>query len=302
MAASSLQHTVNLLAEQTGMRQWTINRWSDENYVVLAANDVDGGLAAGDRIPWSHTICALMVDGRGPRIAESLPGTVYEHARTPLLQAYMGHPLIDETGRVVGTLAGTDTTARTDLAQFTASVDLLAQHVSQLLGAASLRADYALSLQLAAHDSGTDPLTRIGNRRAWDCAMRAEQHRISAYGTQAGIIVVDVDHLKRINDTRGHRAGDQALCAVAQAICSTIRIPHLAARLGGDEFAVLIGDISAANLDLVVADLRAELDERGTGASIGSAVAADGDLTTTFHRADDAMYASKTSRCPGQEQ
>lgn len=294
--ADVLRDAVEMLAATTGMRQWTVNRRADSSFVVLSASVIETGLKVGDRLPWSQTLCALMTDGRGPRIAGSLLDTVYAHAASPQVQAYMGEPLQDETGRVIGSISGIDGRRRDDLHLFTPVVEATARHVGHLLAVSTLRDDFARALNVATRELATDALTGLLTRRAWNAAVMAEQDRVDRHGTQAGILVIDVDQLKTTNDTNGHLSGDQVLRTVARAIASSIPTPSVAARIGGDEFAVLIGDVTAADLDVVGRGLEAALATAAARASVGAAVTTAGDVTAAIAAADADMYRAKNRR------
>jgi diguanylate cyclase (GGDEF)-like protein len=88
-------------------------------------------------------------------------------------------------------------------------------------------------------ESSTDPLTGLPNRRRFDARLLDEVRRASRHGGPLALLLIDVDKLKDINDSRGHKAGDMALRIVAQKLRETCRETDLAARYGGDEFAVL---------------------------------------------------------------
>jgi diguanylate cyclase (GGDEF)-like protein len=91
----------------------------------------------------------------------------------------------------------------------------------------------------------TDPLTGLANRRRLRGAFSDELARVARYGTPLALLLVDLDHLKEINDRRGHDSGDRALQLVAESLGRTCRATDLAARYGGDEFVVLANDTRA---------------------------------------------------------
>jgi diguanylate cyclase (GGDEF)-like protein len=94
------------------------------------------------------------------------------------------------------------------------------------------------------HESQTDPLTALPNRRALDRQFQIGIARAARTQTSASVIVLDLDRLKEINDTYGHEAGDRALRAVGAVLGSTVRSSDLCARFAGDEFIVVLWDCS----------------------------------------------------------
>ena len=148
--------------------------------------------------------------------------------------------------------------------------------------------------------SETDALTELGNARAFDLHLGDLAHG----RRQFALMYMDVDGLKKVNDTLGHGAGDAALRRVATVLRASLRGKDQAARLGGDEFAILLpgADPEAARAagERVLAGLAAdnELVEPAhrVGASIGIVADAQRFTTTEAVRAaDTAMYASKMS-------
>ena len=85
-----------------------------------------------------------------------------------------------------------------------------------------------------------DELTGLGNRRAFDAALREEMARAARTGQPLSLVLLDVDHFKRFNDEHGHLAGDVALEKVAKVVAETLRTEDRACRFGGEEFAVLL--------------------------------------------------------------
>ena len=143
-----------------------------------------------------------------------------------------------------------------------------------------------------------DPLTGLGNRLAFDRWVEAA----SARGvTQIGLLYLDLDHFKAINDRRGHGAGDELLKAVAQRISALSGPDDLVARMGGDEFAfVRSGPIDRDALSELAADIGTRLSEPvriGTvdvvlGSSLGAALGRPDD-PNLIAVADAALYRAK---------
>ena len=146
-----------------------------------------------------------------------------------------------------------------------------------------------------------DALSGLYNRLAGDHMLEDQVARAQASGRPFSVIVVDLDHFKTINDTRGHQAGDAALAAVGQILQAGIRGGDVAIRWGGEEFLVLAGDCGLAQAMELAERLRAgvaraHVEETGPiTASMGVAQLAPGETATALlQRADDAMYRAKS--------
>jgi diguanylate cyclase (GGDEF)-like protein/PAS domain S-box-containing protein len=153
---------------------------------------------------------------------------------------------------------------------------------------------------LAHHDS----LTGLLNRAAFHA--RLEQALVQARGSAGSValLFIDLDGFKGVNDTEGHRAGDEVLRIVAQRIASAVRGGDTLARLGGDEFLVMLErevtrDVTDAIGHRIIEALHLPMAVEGRelfiGASIGVAVypPLEGDIDTLMNRADQAMYSAK---------
>ncbi len=88
--------------------------------------------------------------------------------------------------------------------------------------------------------SSRDALTGIANRRSFELALVREIDRVARTAEPALLLLVDIDHFKRVNDTHGHPAGDAVIRTVARALADSIRPMDLVARLGGEEFGLLL--------------------------------------------------------------
>jgi diguanylate cyclase (GGDEF)-like protein len=97
------------------------------------------------------------------------------------------------------------------------------------------------------HESQTDPLTALPNRRSLDRQFEAGLVRAARSKSSVSVVVLDLDRLKEINDTYGHEAGDRALRAIGSTLRATVRQNDLCARFAGDEFIVVLWDCSPEN-------------------------------------------------------
>ena len=196
----------------------------------------------------------------------------------------------------------------------------LQEHFRQLLGRERQRAealetaveartkDLLVALEQVTHLSRTDPLTGVLNRRSFteeaDRALRQAERGERA----TGLILLDLDHFKRINDRHGHLAGDRALKVVADAFKRALPSTDILGRFGGEEFVAIMPDASAEELreaaERCCEAIRTlpfhEIVPGGTGrltVSIGVAgFPADArDLDELIQRADQALYAAKAA-------
>jgi diguanylate cyclase (GGDEF)-like protein len=150
----------------------------------------------------------------------------------------------------------------------------------------------------------TDQLTGLPNRRVFDAAFDRQILSAERYRKPLALIVCDLDHFKKVNDTHGHQVGDAALCGFAEVLCGAMRELDLVARLGGEEFAVLCEATDAAGAQLVAERIRRELAARTFPSDQGAfrvtcslGIAAyplhAGDRQRLFASADQALYAAK---------
>jgi two-component system, cell cycle response regulator len=153
--------------------------------------------------------------------------------------------------------------------------------------------------------AGTDPLMNIGNRRSFEEAIARVREKAARGGTGYGVLMIDVDHFKKVNDRYGHAMGDRVLSGVAMALSTTKRPTDEVFRYGGEEVVIVSPDQTAGGLQslaerlrLAVAALRIDRDGDaaiGVTASFGAAMG-DGTEATwvaVVERADRALYASK---------
>lgn len=130
------------------------------------------------------------------------------------------------------------------------------------LAIANSQSFYAIKQQ-----ASIDGLTGAFNRRFFEASMNGEFSRADRHGYSIGLLMVDVDDLKLVNDRHGHLVGDEVLRTVVAVLRAHIRETDWVARYGGDEFAVVLPGCSAGQLDRIAGKLKTALE--GTGVEIG---------------------------------
>jgi two-component system cell cycle response regulator len=153
-----------------------------------------------------------------------------------------------------------------------------------------------------------EPLTGLYNRRHFQERFAAEVAVAHRHGRPLSLLMVDVDHFKRVNDRYGHLAGDEVLKSVARALAQGIRIEDILARFGGEEFVVLAREAAAAEAMALAERLRQLVEvaqtrwESGHDVPVGISVTVSvgvaqlgGEQTERdlFERADNAVYKAK---------
>lgn len=148
--------------------------------------------------------------------------------------------------------------------------------------------------------SVTDKLTGIYNRLKIDKSLKAETLRYNRYKRKFGIILLDIDHFKEVNDTYGHQAGDKVLVEFAKILKNNVRNTDMVGRWGGEEFIVICLEIDVKNLTTLAKKLKNEIENfqfshvKRKTASFGIVVYEDGEKIEHFiSRADKALYKAK---------
>jgi len=146
-----------------------------------------------------------------------------------------------------------------------------------------------------------DPLTGTFNRRHMDTSLGRAVAIKDRHGTPASLLLLDIDHFKRINDAFGHATGDEVLKRVAATIAGSLRETDMLFRIGGEEFAVLLPETVQASALQAAEKLRAtvaaaDLSPKGpVTSSVGVAELGPGeDSHGVLKRCDDALYQAKT--------
>jgi diguanylate cyclase len=155
-------------------------------------------------------------------------------------------------------------------------------------------------------ESQIDPVTTLANRMFFDTALADAVRHAQRTGDKLAVLMSDIDHFKRFNDTFGHLTGDQVLRLVAVSLKQNVKGLDTAARFGGEEFAIILPGCDLKGATQVAEQVRKavqsrELVKRSTGENLGrvtisigvAAFRADDTATTIVERADAALYVAK---------
>ncbi len=178
-----------------------------------------------------------------------------------------------------------------------------------IVGAVQIFTDNSNAVQILAaleklkQDVLVDPLTGVGNRRLADMSLDSRLHDWQTHYRSFGVLFMDVDHFKSINDRYGHKTGDDVLRMVGKTVSSVFRKVDTVARWGGEEFVAILPSIRLPALATIAERVRTavarsflmEGGERiGVTLSIGGTIAESGDTAESIiTRADAQMYRSK---------
>ena len=156
--------------------------------------------------------------------------------------------------------------------------------------------------------SSRDPLTGLANRRQFELTLASEVDRVARAGEPALVLMIDIDHFKKVNDAHGHPAGDVVLRAVAHVLRDCIRPMDTVARFGGEEFAMILPNCAPSFGQAVAERIRLHVQAQSiaiaggvdvrVSVSIGGAFAPQWVRSSALlwvERADQQLYRAKSS-------
>ncbi len=247
-----------------------------------------------DEVPYEHSMCRHVIRQGGPVVVQDclldprFNGSPYVTGN-PGVRFYMGVPLRSNDGEAIGTICAIDDRPRVPSDAQVSVMQDLAKMVTD-----------ELELRLVAT---TDFLTGALTRRTFTQRSATAFQHARRYGHPLGMIAIDLDHFKQINDRYGHAAGDEVLRVMVDCCHETLRGTDLLGRLGGEEFAVLLPDTLTDAAYAAAERLRLEIEAKQVvtpsgairfTASFGvSALADHGSIAEVLEEADRALYAAK---------
>jgi diguanylate cyclase len=148
--------------------------------------------------------------------------------------------------------------------------------------------------------SSRDALTGLANRRQFEIALAREIDRVARAGEAALVLMIDIDHFKQVNDSRGHAAGDLVLQAVARRLLDCVRPMDTVARYGGEEFAVILPNCPPAFGRAVAERIRRQVEQRPVpidgGAPIAVTISLGGAFAPQWVRSTAALWLAGADR------
>ncbi|ACS81515.1 sensor domain-containing diguanylate cyclase [Maridesulfovibrio salexigens] len=187
----------------------------------------------------------------------------------------------------------------------------LKNELGQITGAAEIftevneKTDLAYDLELLRQEAMTDPLTGMANRRYMDQAAVHFEESIKHEKQSLGVLFVDIDNFKSVNDRFGHDTGDKALTMVAKTMLSALRPTDIASRWGGEEFVIFVPHVDAEKLGSLAERIRklielswidTEKASISVTASIGGTIVKPNEtICSAIKRADEKAYLCKQS-------
>lgn len=293
------KQVLDFLHQRFGFGLWMITRVQGNDWIVLQSEDHGYGVEPGAVFRWTDSFCSRMVQGLGPCVAPS-SDKVPAYLEAPIggqvpIKAYIGVPLKNKDGSLFGTLCAIDPAPQPEsILADQPLIELLADMLSRILALQLLAEDESRSVERLEAEVQTDPLTHLLNRGAWDQLMSKEEERCQRYGHSSAVVMMDLNGLKALNDSRGHAAGDALIVRAAEAIRDVTRKGDISARLGGDEFGIIAVECDHVGMEILVDRLIATFRQYNVSMAVGAAIrGASGNLLAAWEAADKQMYQQK---------
>ncbi|MCG9580960.1 sensor domain-containing diguanylate cyclase [Vibrio tubiashii] len=232
------QELVDLLSELYGASTGAIVQLRQGEFnVVVSSQNEDNFLPRNTTWPWEmKSFCRHIMETRddlyvGCAVEDANWLDAPAVAQGPV-RSYCGAPILWPNGELFGTICVIDTKETV----YPLSLSKLLEQLARLI-ASDIQT--ACRLQEAENMALTDELTGLLNRRGYTLLGEQKLKDAPRYHQNIGLLYIDIDNLKKVNDTHGHEFGDIAITSVANILQTTCRPSDIIARIGGDEFAIL---------------------------------------------------------------
>lgn len=288
------QKTVDVMARVFNAPAGFIVQYASEGYqVVISSDQTSNPYEAGVVIPPDTNIfCKKVVEQQATLYVQDAPTDRCWDSNPEVsndgFRSYLGLPVSWPTGEPFGTICVMDfntTDYKTDY------VDLVAELRDLIEADLEILSQYQVISNLAM----TDELTGLYNRRGFYLVGQQYLALAKRSGFSLGLLYLDMDGLKGINDIQGHSAGDQALKRLGEAVEAIVRENDIAARLSGDEFVMMVAAKNTEELGHISRRLVDEMSAQRLSVSIGGVLIDDTHqpLEHWIEEADRRMYRDK---------
>ena len=285
-----------------------------EQEVLYALNHGALEIPEGLHVEWSDTLCRRALLG-GPSRTSDVPGDYSDSAAAKALklQSYVTCPVVQEDHTIWGTVCGVSASA---VEVDEKSMEVLRQVAAMIAERVGREREVRTAEQVMQREQArleaanarlqetsiTDHLTGLNNRRAFEERWRLELDRSRRFAYPVGLLLLDLDGFKAVNDSQGHAAGDEVLKAIATGLEKHVRDIDVLARLGGDEFVIGLSHADALVGEHVYNRIKAQVAmmdfggrEGPTGISGGVAASSTTPAPDLIEAADLALYQAKES-------
>lgn len=284
------------LADAFGFRRMLVLAGAGDQPVLLASHGVTGRPAAAYRDePGSHVQGAL--SSRRPALVRGVDPAVdpWLDAALPGAGNLVIAPLSSDA-RAFGVVV-----IEHSLPEGSRVERRVLSMTERFVAHAALALENAFLLDRLRRSAATDGLTGIANRRSFDSTLQRHLGRAMSALDPVSLVLLDIDHFKRLNDEYGHQAGDDVLRQVAAVLVEHARVVDVPARYGGEEFAVILPDCGEAEAAAAAERLRAAVEAAPTSvpvtvsAGVATFPSHGADVAALIRAADDALYSAKRS-------
>ncbi len=300
--SQSAMEVLNFLYQTINFDLWVVTRHNDGDYIVLKSKDHGYNLHPGDTFKWCDTFCSRMVKGEGPNFAPNLADFT-SYVETPFASiakvgSYMGVPIRTADGEVFGTLCAVDPDPKDPgLRQFLPMVETFATLLGNMVDGELKATAESRRAERAEAEAMMDTITPLYNRRGWDLLTHAEEKRAKEYGHHLCVISIDLDNLKKLNDTYGHAKGSEYITNAGKAIKNCITESDIASRTGGDEYNILLVDCDDIRAAKIADNIRRAFKDVNVEGSLGIAQFKHNDtVAQAMEAADHRLYDEKKAK------
>jgi diguanylate cyclase len=260
-----VRQLLELLGKVTGLESVYLTKIDlDEQVQAVLWSHNTGALQVPEQLtlPLDQTVCWRALGGE-PAYTTDVPGDYGDvEAATALdLQTYLMVPVATPEGGVFGTVCGVSDRVVRVSDDARRVMETLSQMITLHLAAEATARQLAEANQRLHELALVDPLTGVGNRRSLEVDLDRVCSQARRRGEPVGVLAIDVDHFKGINDTHGHAAGDAVLSSIAGQLTRQSRVGDIVARPGGDEFIVVLPGASQDAVELVGERIRRSVED-----------------------------------------